>query len=211
MLKKFNILVFIGAALLLAQTNSIAGKITYPQGAPKIASDFNSRTGVNGRTRATWHQGIDIRGNSGQEIIAAANGRVLEVHNERCWGPTVAINHGNDKNNERIIALYGHVDEIFVKQGDLVKRGQLIAKLGKVIGQKKCTVGVRHLHFQIGRKYRKLNEKFNYWGWSYFLKDGAKSVNPHEHWAGGSYQVTCFQEGVEYASGTLTYPVPCSP
>ena len=33
----------------------------------------------------------------------------------------MAINHGNDKNNEPIIALYGHVDEIFVRQGDLAK------------------------------------------------------------------------------------------
>lgn len=211
MLKKFIPLAFIGVALLLVQTHGIAGKVVYPKGAPKIASDFKSRKGVNGQNRTLgWHQGIDIKGNAGQEIIAVANGRVLEVTDEKCWGPTVVITHGNDKNDKPIIALYGHVDETFVQKGDSVKRGQLIAKLGKIKGQRKCTAGVRHLHFQLGRQYRRVTEKYNYWGWAHFLKDGDKSVNPHDHWADGPYQVTCFQEGVEYESGTLTYPVPCS-
>ena len=66
-----------------------------------------------------------------------------------------------------------------------------------------------HLHFQIGRGYRDQYSKADYWGWAYFLEDGARGVNPHLYWAGGRGEVTCFEPNQTYKPGSLTYPVPC--
>ncbi len=186
---------------------SMADSVTYPPNAPRIASDFNSILGVNGKRRTSRHNGIDIIGDDGQPILAAANGKVLETTVEGCWGPTIAIDHGKDREGKNIIALYGHVGPMLVEKGDEVSRGQVIAHLGKV--DHHCMFGVRHLHFQIGRDYRGEAEKGNTWGHSYFLKDGGRGVNPHFYWADGPAKVTCYEPDRSYPPGTLTYPVPC--
>ena len=181
----------------------------YPSGAPKIASGFGSYVAITGGTRRNAHQGIDITGNNGQEILAVADGTVLEATVEKCWGPTIAVDHGNGIDGRKIIALYGHVGEILVAEGDKVKRGQLIARLGNNQHNFKCIWGVRHLHFQIGQEYRDQSNKGNSWGHSYFLKDGKRGINPHLYWADGPNKVTCFEPNKKYKQGTITYPVPC--
>ena len=72
-----------------------------------------------------------------------------------------------------------------------------------------CIWGVRHLHFQIGRKYRDRFNKGTYWGHSYFLEDGEEGINPHLYWADGPNRVTCFEAKKKYKKGTITYPFPC--
>ena len=173
----------------------------------RIASDFHSWTGVNGGPRKAIHQGIDIVGRSGQPIIAIADGRVVETHVEKCWGPTVVIDHGRDKHGKRLIALYGHVGKILVREGQAVSRGDLVARLGDNHRRFKCMFEVRHLHLQLGRIRR--HSKGNAWGHAYFLVDSFDGVNPHLLWANGPNRVTCFDKDRNYPRGTLTYPVPC--
>lgn len=187
----------------------LSESVDYPPGAPKIISDFQDNYGVNGGERNKPHQGIDITGNDGQPILAVADGTVLEATEEKCWGPTIAVDHGKGQDGKTIIALYGHVGQMLVTVGDKVKRGQIVAHLGNNHNTFKCIYGVRHLHFQIGRKYREQYNKRTYWGWAYFLKDGARGVNPHLYWANGPNKVTCFDSSKTYKPGTLTYPVPC--
>ena len=98
---------------------------------------------------------------------------------------------------------------MLVDDGDQIKRGQVIARLGNNQDRHQCIYGVRHLHFQIGREYRDQYSKADYWGWAYFLEDGDRGVNPHLYWAGGRGKVTCFEPNRTYKPGTLTYPVPC--
>lgn len=185
-------------------------KVVYPKGLKRrlrIVSDFHSWRGVNGGRRSQIHQGIDIVGRSGQPIIAIADGRVVETHVEQCWGPTVVIDHGPDKDGKPLIALYGHVGEMLVREGQAVSRGDIVAELGNNHRRFKCMVGVRHLHLQLGRVRR--HSKGNAWGHAYFLRDSFDGVNPHLLWADGPYRVTCFDEDRNYPRGTLTYPVPC--
>ena len=59
--------------------------------------------------------------------MAVADGTVLEATVEKCWGPTIAVDHGNGIDGNKIIALYGHVDEMLVAEGDVLQRGQIIA------------------------------------------------------------------------------------
>jgi len=59
----------------------------------KIISDYGSLTGARGKKRKISHQGIDIHDLSGIPILAARDGSVLD-YDEKCWGLTVAIDHG---------------------------------------------------------------------------------------------------------------------
>ena len=182
--------------------------IIYPPGAPLIVSDFRDTLDGKGRMRDQIHQGIDIAGNKGQLVLAASDGKVLEATVEKCWGPTIAIDHGKGLDGKKIIALYGHLGEMLVTADEQVTRGQPIGSLGDNQDVFDCIAGLRHLHFQIGRNYRD-SYKGTYWGWAYFLKDGNKGVNPHIYWSDGPNKVTCFKPNTKYKIGSITYPVPC--
>ncbi len=198
---------FVLFLLASCQNASHGLEVTYPDNAPRIVSDFHSLIGVNRKRRESKHQGIDLTGPSGQAVIAAADGVVLETATEKCWGPTVVVDHGEGPDGQPLIALYGHVDEILVEAGQEVERGDLLARLGDNHRRFRCIYGVRHLHFQLGRRHRTF--KGSYWGYLYFLEDGARGVNPHRYWADGPGKVTCFEPQRVYPEGTLTYPVPC--
>ena len=185
-------------------------RLKSPRSAPLIISDFQSPFGVKGRRRPANHQGIDITGPIGQPILAVADGKVLETTVEKCWGPTIVVDHGRALDGRKLIALYGHLGDMLVSEGDKVQRGQLIARLGNNQANFRCIGGVRHLHFQLGQKYRKKGEKGAAWGHTFFLYDGGKGINPHQLWADGPNWVTCFDPSKSYRKGTLTYPVPCN-
>ena len=181
-------------------------KLKLPLGAPEIISDFGSLLGVGGRKRKMPHQGIDIQDKPGTPILAARDGTVLEIHDEKCWGLTVAIDHGPDPDGEKLYALYGHLGAHSVEEGEKVKRGQKIGEMGDDL-KRNCTGGVGHLHFQLGRRYR--TSKQRWWGSAYFLEDYKDAPNPHLYWADGPFQVTCFEPQKTYPPHSLTYPVQC--
>ena len=197
--------------ILFYCNESFSFNLNYPENfkLKKIDSDFKSSIGINGKTRNQLHQGIDIKGPKGQVIIAVKDGIVLETHVEKCWGPTIVIDHGYSFDGKKLIVLYGHVGEIFVEEGEKIERGQEIATLGNNHHDFRCIYGVRHLHLQIGQKYRDNDEKEGHWGWSYFLKDGRKSLNPHNYWSNGSKNITCFEKNKKFKEGSITYPFPC--
>ena len=185
-------------------------EIVYPENAPGIAANFKSRLGINGRMRpaSQLHQGIDIKGPVGQPIIAVADGVVLDAVVEECWGPTIAIDHGTAYDGKKLIALYAHLGEMIVESGSKVVRGQLIGRLGDNEHKFRCIWGVRHLHFQIGQKYKSDNRE-HHWGWGFFLEDGNKGLNPHLYWEDGIGIITCFNPKLNPKLGYITYPVPC--
>ena len=172
-----------------------------------ILSDFGSMNGVNTRPRDNIHQGIDIIGPKDQPIIAIADGKVLETTVEDCWGGTLIVDHGKSFDGKNLITIYGHVGEFLVKENDNINRGDIIAKLPKKV-KYRCMARVRHLHLQIGQQYCQKEEKDN-WGCKYFIKDFYRSLNPHDYWADGPKNITCYEKGKKYKRGTLTYPIPC--
>ena len=172
-----------------------------------ILSDFGSINGVNTRPRDNIHQGIDIIGPKEQPIIAITDGKVLETTVEDCWGGTLIVDHGKSFDGKNLITIYGHVGEILVKENDIIKRGEIIAKLPEKV-KYRCMARVRHLHLQIGQQYCLKEEKDN-WGCKYFIKDFYRSLNPHDYWADGPKNITCFEKEKKYKKGTITYPIPC--
>lgn len=85
------------------------------------------------------HTGLDFGATVGTPILAAAGGVVVVQTYHPEYGSMVEIDHGNG-----VITRYAHVSKFFVKEGDLVKRGQKIAEIG--------TTGRStgpHLHFEV--------------------------------------------------------------
>ena len=89
--------------------------------------------------RTALHTGLDFPAEPGTPIYAAAGGVVVTQEFHPQYGNMVEIDHGND-----LVTRYGHCSRVFVKKGDLIKRGQKIAEVG--------TTGRStgpHLHFEV--------------------------------------------------------------
>jgi murein DD-endopeptidase MepM/ murein hydrolase activator NlpD len=86
-----------------------------------------------------FHRGLDISANRGTAVLAPASASVYFAGNGGEYGTTVILDHGHD-----LRSLYGHLQEIRVKQGQSVERGQVIALTGNT-GR---TSGP-HLHYEI--------------------------------------------------------------
>lgn len=89
--------------------------------------------------RSALHTGLDFQAEPGTPITAAAGGVVVTQEYHPAYGNMVEVDHGND-----LITRYAHAVRVFVKKGDLVKRGQKVAEVG--------TTGRStgpHLHFEV--------------------------------------------------------------
>ncbi len=90
----------------------------------------------------THNKGIDIAGNEGDPVLAAADGDVVYVGSAlRGYGNLVIVKH-----NEEFISAYAHNRQILVKQGQGVKRGQRIAEIGRTDADR------TKLHFEVRRQ-----------------------------------------------------------
>ena len=86
---------------------------------------FGSQRILNGKPRRP-HYGIDIAAKKGTKIKNSNSGNVLLAENNLFFtGGTIVIEHGHG-----LISIYSHLDKIFVKKGDFVRRGELIATVG---------------------------------------------------------------------------------
>lgn len=87
-----------------------------------------------------FHKGLDLNGETGDPIHAAADGIVMRSDFDNGgYGNVVDIDHGNG-----YATRYGHCSKLLVKVGDLVHAGDVIAKVGST-GH---STGA-HLHFEV--------------------------------------------------------------
>ena len=75
--------------------------------------------------KSALHTGLDFPSEPGTPILAAAGGVVVAQEYHQAYGNMVEVDHGND-----LVSRYSHASRVFVKKGDLVKRGQKIAEVG---------------------------------------------------------------------------------
>jgi hypothetical protein len=75
--------------------------------------------------RRQFHAGIDIAGARGTSVIAPANAKVAFAGKRGPLGNAVILDHGHG-----VRTIYGHTEDVFVKRGEQVERGQKIASLG---------------------------------------------------------------------------------
>ena len=85
-----------------------------------------------------FHTGIDVARDTGSEIISATNGTVILAEEQSSYGKVLKI-----QNND-LILLYAHCDELLVNVGDQITMMQPIAKVGSTGN----STGP-HLHFEI--------------------------------------------------------------
>ncbi|MCO1654890.1 M23 family metallopeptidase [Pseudonocardia humida] len=98
----------------------------------RFTSGFGSRWG-------TTHQGIDIAGPVGTPIYALTEGVVEEAGPASGFGLWVVLRHPDGTQT-----VYGHVNRIFVEEGQRVDAGEEIAEMGN----KGHSTGP-HLHFEV--------------------------------------------------------------
>ena len=75
--------------------------------------------------RPAMHTGLDFRAATGDPVRATANGKVASSGWMGGYGRMVEIDHGNG-----LSTRYGHLSEISVKVGDIIKIGQIIGAVG---------------------------------------------------------------------------------
>ena len=89
--------------------------------------------------RAALHTGLDFAAPVGTPILAAAGGRVIEAGPDGAYGQSMQVDHGNG-----LVTRYAHTSQFLVQPGELVRRGQPIARVGNT-GR---STGP-HLHFEV--------------------------------------------------------------
>ena len=90
--------------------------------------EFSSGFGVRSDPflgRPAMHTGLDFRAATGDPVRATANGKVVTSGWQGGYGRMIEIDHGNG-----LSTRYGHLSEINVKVGDIVKIGQVIGAVG---------------------------------------------------------------------------------
>jgi len=91
--------------------------------------------------QTAWHEGTDFPAAYGTPIQATAEGVVSRASFDAEYGYVVDIQHKNG-----VVTRYAHAQEILVKQGDYVRQGQTVAKVGST-GR---STGP-HLHYEVLR------------------------------------------------------------
>jgi murein DD-endopeptidase MepM/ murein hydrolase activator NlpD len=112
-------------------------------------------SGYGSKPNGKHNDGINIAVPQGTSVKAAENGVVAYAGSElKGYGNLVLIRHSDDW-----VSAYAHNEELLVKRGDKVRRGQIIAKAGQ-----SGTVSKPQVHFE--------------------LRKGSRPMNPMKHLAG---------------------------
>ena len=88
--------------------------------------------------KGSYHNGHDIAADIGTPVYAPSSGIVMLTGNYYYNGKFVMVNHGNN-----LISIFLHLNEIAVKKGDIIEKGQMIGGIG--------STGLSTVHTYTGR------------------------------------------------------------
>ena len=88
--------------------------------------------------RPAMHTGLDFRAATGDPVRVTANGKVVSAGWSGGYGRMVEVDHGNG-----LSTRYGHLSEINVRVGEVVKIGQVVG----LVGSTGRSTGP-HLHYE---------------------------------------------------------------
>jgi murein DD-endopeptidase MepM/ murein hydrolase activator NlpD len=100
------------------------GSFTVPVEGP-ITSKFGTQRSYNGGPAQSYHEGIDYDAPPGAAVLAANDGQVALAEPLTVRGNAVIIDHGLG-----VHSGYYHLSEIKVQEGQQVKKGDVVGKLG---------------------------------------------------------------------------------
>ncbi|MDO4282014.1 MAG: M23 family metallopeptidase [Clostridia bacterium] len=111
----------------------------------EISKIFSADKVIYSKTLELWktHEGIDIKGDNGQNVVSIEKGKVEKVYEDSFLGFTVVIDHGQGYKSS-----YSNLSEnIPVKQGQIVTKGEILGQISNTaIGEIKDDI---HLHFTL--------------------------------------------------------------
>lgn len=113
----------------------------------EITSFFGTRRTYNDDPTPTFHTGVDFGGGVGLPIVATAAGKVVFAGVLDVRGNATIIDHGLG-----VFSGYYHQNEILVKTGDRVEKGQQIGKVGntgRVDRANEYAGAGAHLHWEL--------------------------------------------------------------
>ncbi len=91
----------------------------------ELSSNFGLRRIINGEQKNP-HNGIDFAAPEGAPVYAPNHGRVVFIDEQFFSGKSLVIDHGFG-----LFTMYFHLSEILVDDGEDIKKGRVIAKVGK--------------------------------------------------------------------------------
>lgn len=91
----------------------------------EMSGDFGLRRIINDEPKNP-HTGVDIAATEGAHVYAPNNGRVAFIDDHFFSGKSLIIDHGLG-----LFTMYFHLSETLVKESEVIKKGQIIAKVGK--------------------------------------------------------------------------------
>lgn len=85
------------------------------------------------------HQGMDLSAPRGTAIMAAAKGKVIYSGRRAGYGLMIEVDHGHG-----YVTRYGHASELLVQKGQVIDRGDVIARVGRT-----GIATAPHLHYEV--------------------------------------------------------------
>ena len=125
--------------------SSVPGLLLLPVKNAILTQGYGGTKFAKSAYRGQWHNGIDLAVPIGTPIMAAADGIVISTDNQDkycykgAYGKYVAIRH-----YDGLTTIYGHMSFIAAKEGQQVKRGEIIG----YVGQTGYATGP-HVHFGV--------------------------------------------------------------
>jgi len=105
----------------------------------RIASGFGNRVHPIYKTKK-FHSGLDFTASPGTKVFATGEGKVVEAeYSRRGYGNRLVIQHGYGYKT-----MYCHLKKFHVKEGEKIKRGELVAEVGNT----GLSTGP-HLHYEV--------------------------------------------------------------
>jgi murein DD-endopeptidase MepM/ murein hydrolase activator NlpD len=108
---------------VISEPCHFTGTFLKPANGP-VSGVFGSQRILNGKPKDP-HMGMDIAAGKGAPIMAPEDGTVRLLRDMYYTGNTLLLDHGCG-----VSTVYAHMEKVFVKEGDAIKRGQKIGLVG---------------------------------------------------------------------------------
>lgn len=110
----------------------------------EVLKNYADSSLVYDATTKLWctHQAVDFKAIEGQEIKSVYDGEILKIESSMMYGTVVHLKISNDL----VVVYKGLLNDILVKEGDKVSKGQVIGKITSFLAEKADGV---HLHLEV--------------------------------------------------------------
>jgi septal ring factor EnvC (AmiA/AmiB activator) len=105
--------------------SNLRGKLNWPVSRGKIIRKFGENRNSKLKT-VTLNYGVDIKASGDLSVKSVAGGVISAIDYVTGYGSVIIVTHKEDYRT-----VYSHLSEIYVGEGDRVKAGSLLAKVGE--------------------------------------------------------------------------------